>query len=255
MPEGDDIWRLAQRLNGSLGGRTLVRTDFRVPSLANAELAGQTIEAVESRGKHLLMRTDAGITIQSHLKMDGAWRVVRTGRGAGGRQHEIRAVLVTEPWTAVGTLLGVLDVWPTTRESEHLGHLGPDVLGPEWDPAEALRRLTADPDRPVGEAMIDQRVMAGPGNVYRSEVCFLRGIDPRTPVGSVRDPGAAVALTKRLMEANRRRGARITTGDSREPLWVYGRAGRPCRRCGTTVMRVGSDRERVAFLCPSCQPG
>jgi endonuclease-8 len=249
--EGDDIWRLANRLDGSLAGRTLVRTDFRFPSLANADLAGQAVEAVESRGKHVLMRTDAGATIHSHLKMDGAWRIVRTGRHPRG--HEIRAVLVTEPWTAVGTLLGILDIWPTAREQEHLGHLGPDVLGPGWDPAEALARLIAEPERPVGEALIDQRVMAGPGNVYRSEVCFLRGIDPRAPVGSIGNPAAAIALMKGLMEANRRRGARITTGDPREPLWVYGRAGRPCRRCGTTVERV--DAERVVFLCPSCQPG
>jgi endonuclease-8 len=255
VPEGDDIWRLAGRLHGALAGRTLVRTDFRVPSLANADLAGRRIDAVESRGKHILMRTDAGLTVHSHLKMDGAWLVLRTGTRARTPSHEIRAVLVTEPWTAVGSLLGILDVWPTAQERERLGHLGPDVLGSDWDPAAALRRLTADPARLVGEVLIDQRVMAGPGNVYRSEVCFLRGIDPRTPVGSVRDPAATVDLMKRLMEANRRRGARITTGDPRNPLWVYGRD--TCRRCGTRIDRISlgpSGGERVAYLCPNCQP-
>jgi endonuclease-8 len=183
VPEGDDIWRLAGRLHGALAGRTLVRTDFRVPSLANADLAGRRIDAVESRGKHILMRTDARLTVHSHLKMDGVWLVLRTGTRARTPSHEIRAVLVTEPWTAVGSLLGILDVWPTAQQRERLGHLGPDVLGSDWDPAAALRRLTADPARLVGEVLIDQRVMAGPGNVYRSEVCFLRGIDPRTPGG------------------------------------------------------------------------
>src|SRR5438093_1616098 len=123
----------------------------------------------------------------------------------------------------------------------------------------ALGRVTADPGRPVGEAVIDQRVMAGPGSVYRSEVCFLRGIDPRTPVGSVADPAAIVALVKRVMEANRERAPRVTTGDSRpgRRLWVYRRGGEGCRRCGTAIRRIvqGPEPEdRVVFLCPSCQP-
>jgi endonuclease VIII len=255
LPEGDDVWRLAVRLDGALRGRTLTGTDFRAPGLAAADLSGQALIGVDSRGKHLLMRTDAGTTIHSHLKMDGRWRLVRTGGRIPGPWHQVRAVIMAGPWTAVGSLLGILELWPTAEEGDRLGHLGPDVLGPDWDPAEALRRLTADPARPIGEALIDQRVMAGPGNVYRSEVCFLRGVDPRAPVGSVREPAAVVGLMQRLMEANRRRAPRVTTGDPREPLWVYGRAGEPCRRCGTAIERFGADQERVAFLCPSCQPG
>ena len=259
MPEGDDIWKLSRRLHERLAGQRLVKTDFRVPSLAGADLSGGTIERVGSRGKHILMRVDDGRTIHSHLKMDGSWQVRRTGERPRGRWHEVRAVLVTESWTAVGSLLGLLEIWPTDRELDRLGHLGPDVLGPDWDAAEALRRLTADPARPIGEAVLDQRVMAGPGNVYRSEACFLRGVDPRTPVGSVRDPAAMVTLLKRLLEANRNRPARVTTGNTREGrrLWVYGRTGEPCRRCGTPIRRItlgAEPEERVAFLCPSCQP-
>ena len=134
------------------------------------------------------------------------------------------------------------------------------MLGPDWDAAEALRRLMAQPDRAIGEALIDQRVMAGPGNVYKSEACFLRGVDPWTPVGEVSKPAAMVALMKRLMEANRSIGAQVTTGDTRpgRSHWVYGRGGEPCRRCGSRVRRASqgvAPRERVTYWCPSCQPG
>ena len=173
-------------------------------------------------------------------------------------RHEIRVVLQTEPWTAAGLRLGVLEVWESRREGERLGHLGPDVLGPDWDPDQAVRRLRAGPGRPIGEALVDQRVMAGPGNVYKSEACFLRGVYPRTPVGEVRDLEAMVAMVKRLMEANRDRTTRVTTGDTRpgRQYWVYGRGGEPCLRCGTPVERIlqGPDpEERVTYLCPSCQ--
>ncbi len=259
MPEGDDVHRLARRLHASMAGQVLTTTDFRVPALAGADLAGQRVDGVAARGKHLLLRTDGGLTVHSHLKMDGRWRLYRPGERWREPDHEVRAVLATDRAVAVGTLLGILEVWPTKEEPQRLDHLGPDVLGPDWDPDEALRRLTADPSRPVGEAVLDQRVMAGPGNVYRSEACFLRGLDPRTPVGTVRDPAALVALMKRLMEANRTRPVRVTTGDTRpgRNLWVYGRAGRPCRRCGTAIERItlgDAPEERVAFLCPSCQP-
>src|SRR5262249_10815504 len=155
------------------------RTDFRVPAFANADLSGHTLDRVDARGKHILMRVSDGRTIHSHLKMDGSWRVVPAGSRPPGRWDRIRAGLTTDGWLAVGSLVGILEIWPTSAEFEHLGHLGPDVLGPGWDAAEALRRLTADPLRPIGEVLLDQRVMAGPGNVYRSEICFLRGIDPR----------------------------------------------------------------------------
>ncbi|HEY7281443.1 MAG TPA: DNA-formamidopyrimidine glycosylase family protein [Actinomycetota bacterium] len=260
MPEGDDIWKLCSRLHERLAGSVLTRTDLRVPALATVDLSGARVERVDSRGKHILMRVDSGDTVHSHLKMDGAWRIQRTGERLRGRRHDVRAVLVTDRWTAVATLLGVLEMWPTAAEPDHLGHLGPDVLGRDWDPAEALHRLTADPARPVGDALIDQRVMAGPGNVYRSEICFLRGVDPRTPVGGVRDPAGMVSLTKRLLEANKGHPARVTTGNTREGqrLWVYGRRAEPCRRCGTPIEKITQGEQpedRVVYRCPSCQPG
>jgi endonuclease-8 len=210
-----------------------------------------------ARGKHLLMRTDAGIAIHSHLKMDGEWQLHAPGSAWRGPAHEIRVVLTTDARVAVGFRLGVVELLSARQEEEALGHLGPDVLGPNWDAGEATRRLGADPARAVHEAVQDQRVMAGPGNVYANEVCFLRGLHPGTPVGDVSDHAALVSLLHRLMSANRTTGRQITTGDTRRgrERWVYGRQGRPCLRCGTIVHRDRQETPaRVRYWCPACQP-
>ena len=254
MAEGDTVHGTAERLSERLAGRVLTRTDFRVPRFSTADLSGRVVDEIVARGKHLLMRTDRGETIHSHLGMDGSWRLYATGERWRGPAFEVRAVLEVRGWSAVGHRLPRLEILATARESEVLRELGPDPLGPDWDTAEAVRRLTAKPDRLVGEAVLDQTVMAGPGNVYRSEVCFLAGIDPRAPVGDLADPAGVVELTRTLMEANRDGGHRVTTGDRRSgrELWVYGRGGRPCRRCGTPVWRIEL-AGRVAYVCPRCQ--
>jgi endonuclease-8 len=260
MPEGDTVHLTAERLHAALAGERLLRTELRVPAFATSDLSGQTVRGVVARGKHLLLRTDAGLTLHTHLRMEGRWRLVRQQAGIGGRRDEIRVLLVTEPWTAIGSRLGVVELLPTDREDSVVGHLGPDPLGPDWDPDEALRRLLLREDRPIGEALLDQTVMAGPGNVYRCEALFLRGLDPWTPVGAVPMPGRLVDLVRRLMEANRSTGAQITTGDTRpgRTHWVYGRGAEPCRRCGTPIRRrasePGPDGEQVTFWCPQCQP-
>jgi endonuclease-8 len=259
MAEGDTVFAAAARMHEALAGRVLTRTDFRVPRFATADLSGRTVREVVSRGKHLLVRTDGEMSVHSHLGMDGGWHLYEPGERWRGRSFEVRGVLETDRWIAVGHRLRRLEVLRTSAESEVLRHLGPDVLGPDWDAAEATRRLIASPEREVGEALIDQSVMAGPGNVYRSEVCFLAGIDPRTPLGAVPDPGELVDLMKSLMERNRAGGRRVTTDDPRpgHELWVYGRRGRPCRRCGAPVrsfMQGPSGEERVTFACPTCQP-
>lgn len=258
MAEGDTVFATAVRMHEALAGQVLRRTDFRVPRFATADLSGQVVREVVSRGKHLLARTDGEFSVHSHLGMDGAWRLYEPGERWRGRSFEVRAVLETEHRIAVGHRLRRLDVLRTSAESDVLGELGPDVLGPDWDAHEATRRLIASPERDVGEALIDQSVMAGPGNVYRSEVCFLAGIDPRTSVDTLTDPDDLVALMKSLMERNRAGGRRVTTDDPRRDheLWVYGRSGRPCRRCGTPIrsfMQGPSGEERVTFACPSCQ--
>src|SRR5262245_13292252 len=259
MAEGDTVHATADRLHETLAGQAFTRTDFRVPRAATADLSGQVVREVAARGKHLLIRTDAELSIHSHLGMDGSWRVDVPGERRRGRAFEVRAVLETETAVAVGHRLRTLEVIRTKAEAKVLAHLGPDVLGSDWDAAEATRRLTAAPDREVGEALIDQAVMAGPGNVYRSEVCFLGGVDPRTPVGDVEDPARLVELMGTAMDANRGGGRRVTTGDPRpgHELWVYGRRGRPCRRCGTPVRSFeqgDAGSRRIVFACPSCQP-
>ena len=258
MPEGDTVLVAAQRLHGALAGEELTRSDFRVPRFATVDLAGQVVDNVVARGKHLLLRTDGGITVHSHFKMEGAWHLYRPGDKWRGPGFQVRAVLETKPWLAVGFRLGRLDVIKTAREGALLAHLGPDVLGADWDPTEVVRRLRAQPERQIGTALLDQRTIAGPGNIYKSEACFLHGVDPFTKVGEVTDLDGLVALMKRLMEANRTAGQQVTTGDRRpgHARWVSGRSGRPCRRCGTLIRSADQESygsERITYWCPGCQ--
>lgn len=262
MPEGDTVHRAAARLHAALAGQTVLRSDVRVPRFATADLGGDTVDEVVARGKHLLMRI-GGITVHSHLKMEGAWHLMRLGERWRRPAFEARIVLETTAssgphWQAVGFALGELDLVPRDAEHEVVGHLGPDPLADDFDRSEALRRLTADPDRPIGLALLDQRVVAGFGNDYRNELLFLRGVLPETPVGSV-DVEAALDLGVRLIRANRDRDERTTTGNTRrgERLWVAHRDGRACRRCGTRIRRglLGDDAltERITWFCPTCQ--
>ncbi len=261
MPEGDTVWLVARGLREALAGRVLTRAELRVPALATTELTGRRIEDVVARGKHLMVRLEGGWTLHSHLRMDGAWRIFGAGqRWSGGPAHEIRAVLANADAVAVGYRLPVLELLATADENTAVGHLGPDLLGPDWDAREALRRLLADPARPVGEALLDQRNLAGIGNVYKSELCFLRGVTPWTPVGECARPERLVVLARRLLEANRTRHGHVTTGDPRRGRrhWVYDRAHRPCLRCGTPIRQAGQGaphEERVTYWCPSCQKG
>ncbi|MFF2065381.1 Fpg/Nei family DNA glycosylase [Streptomyces sp. NPDC058200] len=266
MPEGDTVWQAARRLHLALAGRTLVRSDLRVPALATTDLSGRTVLDVTPRGKHLLMRIEGGLTLHSHLRMDGAWKVYSAGdRWRGGPGHQIRAVLDAGDRTAVGYRLPVLELLRTTDEQRVVGHLGPDLLGPDWDQDEALRRLLDDPGRPFGSALLDQRNLAGIGNVFMAELCFLARVTPWTPAGDVPSPERVVAAAQRLLEANRERFDRTTTSTavrarSAHRLYVYGRAGRPCLVCGAAV-RVASEthgrtgRERPTYWCPRCQSG
>ena len=254
------VWRAARQLDAALAGHVLTRTDFRVPRYATADFAGQTVLRTASRGKHLLTRLSGGHTVHTHLKMDGSWRI-RPATGYPPRDHRVRLVLANQRWQAIGYLLGVVEVVPTDREDTVVGHLGPDLLGQDWDQAEAVGRLMLSPERPVGEALLDQRNLAGIGNLYKSEVLFLRGVSPWRPVADAGDLSALVELARRLLDANKERIGQVTTGDPGRgrQTWVYGRAGLPCRRCGTAVRRAGQGQgqateERVTFWCPSCQP-
>jgi endonuclease-8 len=262
MPEGDTVWQAARRLDEALAGHALVRSDLRVPSLATADLRGRTVREVVPRGKHLLTRFDGGLTLHSHLRMDGAWQVYGRGeRWRGGPGHQIRAILATAERTAVGYRLPVLELLRTAEEHRAVGHLGPDLLGPDWDADEAERRLLAAPDRPLGAALLDQRTMAGIGNVYMAELCFLARATPWLPVADLPSPTDLVTTARRLLEHNRDRPVRTTATDSRgQRLYVYGRAGRPCLRCGSAIRLASAShgapgRERPTYWCPGCQKG
>ncbi|MFC8344256.1 Fpg/Nei family DNA glycosylase [Streptomyces sp. NPDC057280] len=261
MPEGDTVWQAANRLHTALAGQVLTRSDLRVPKFATADLTGRTVLDVTPRGKHLLTRIEGGLTLHSHLKMDGSWKVYANGRRwTGGPAHQIRAILGNADRTAVGYRLPVLELLRTSDEDRVVGHLGPDLLGPDWNADRALANLLADPARPLGEALLDQRNLAGIGNVYKSELCFLLGVTPWLPVGALPADRAAKlpALAKKVLEANRDRPVRTTTGRHGHDLFVYGRAGTPCLRCRTPV-RVANQgdgsRERPTYWCPTCQKG
>lgn len=263
MPEGDTVHRTADRLHRALAGRVIERAELRWPSVPEVDLAGSTTIEVVARGKHLLHRLDSGTTLHSHLRMEGQWRIEhpgpRTERGL--RRHDLRAAVLTDTWSALGLRLGMLDLVPTAREHDVVGHLGPDVLGPDWDPDRARDALLAHPGVTV-EALLDQRVLAGVGTFWASEVLFVERVHPWTPAGAL-DPGhieRLLARLHRLMTAAERTGWQASTGVQRsgEEAYVHARSGRPCRRCGDTVrvaMAGTPPRERTIFSCPTCQGG
>jgi len=256
MPEGDTVFRTARRLDEALVGGEVARFDLRVPRFATLDLTGQPILSSIARGKHLLLRIGDS-TLHSHLRMDGAWLVYRAGEKWRHPAFKVRAIVGTAQREAVGIDLAEIEVVPTRDEDELVGHLGPDPLGPDWDAVEAARRVSAD-TRSIHVALLDQRNVAGFGNEYAAELLFLRGILPTTPAPEV-DVPALLDLGVRTIRANRDRRHRTFTGVDRpgQGTWVYGRAGRQCRRCGTPIRRgeQGTDptRERITFWCPVCQ--
>jgi endonuclease-8 len=262
VPEGDTVFRAARRLDAALAGSTLVHGEIDVPAYSTADLAGFTVDQVVARGKHLLMRLRRGderLTLHSHLKMDGAWVLVPASRPPrAGPAHEVRARLSTEQWHAIGTLLGTVTLLPTDDEHQVVGHLGPDPLDDAFDAAEAVRRLAGQPDREVAEALRDQRNLAGLGNELVVETLYLRGVHPWRPVREVElDP--LVALATKVIRANATRRVRSFTGDLRpgRTTYVYGREGRPCRRCGARVSardQGAPTKLRRTWWCPVCQP-
>jgi endonuclease-8 len=273
MPEGDTVWRTARRLDQALSGRPLTESEFRVPRWATVDLVGQTVDQTVSRGKHILTRLPE-VTVHTHLKMEGSWHVYRPSSRWRAPAHQARLILGNAEWRAVGFQLGTVEV--VRRADEHLvvGHLGPDVLGPDWSLDEAVRRLRDQPLRPIVEALLDQRNLAGVGNLYAVETAFLLGLHPSLPVAEVPSLEPVLERVRQLMQANLEHAEQMTTGDRRRGRthWVYGRSGQPCRRCGS-VIRSGRlawdedrlrrddpaidpepDRARTAYWCPACQP-
>ncbi|WP_018348488.1 DNA-formamidopyrimidine glycosylase family protein [Longispora albida] len=238
MPEGDSVLRTARRLGELLTGQALTSSDFRVPQLATADLSGWVVRESAARGKHLLLRFDREYTLHSHLRMDGSWRAYRAGeRWTGGPGHLIRVVLGVAGWAIVGYHLHELAIVPTARENDLVGHLGPDLLGSDWDASEAARRIAARPEVPIGEALMDQRNLAGIGNIFKAETLFRARVSPYAPAGTVPDLAGLVTIAQELLSG------------SRQPL-VYGK--RICPRCRGLISR-DTLAGRVTYWCPSCQ--
>ncbi len=268
MPEGDVLRRAAAHLDRALAGHRLVRADLRWPTAATVDLRGRTVLGTRPYGKHLLTRFDDGRTLHTHLRMDGTWRVVPSSdRRAAARSPQVRAVLAVAGWTAVGFQLGMLDVVPTSGERALLGHLGPDVLDGDFDETpgvpwagppvldlptpgidEAVRRWHAQGARPVGEVLLDQRVVAGLGTIFMAESLFARGWWPWARADAVDDAHEVLRAGRALLRAS------VATG--RPDAAVYGREGRTCLRCGARVARdeIGqAPTQRQVYWCPGCQ--
>lgn len=262
MPEGDTVWRTARLLDRALGGQLLTRTDFRVPSLALVNLASGVVRQTVSRGKHLLTHIDTPTdhwTLHTHLKMEGSWQVYTPGQKWRRPQHQARVILQAGDHVVVGFSLGIVELLHRNEEDAAVGHLGPDLLGPDWDEREALSRLLGEPSRPIRETLLDQRVLAGIGNMYAAELCFLHGLHPERPVGEVPTPIRLIRRAKQVLDLNKDRAIQCTTGDLRDGkrMWVYRRDKNPCLRCGTIIevtMLGDPGRERAAYWCPHCQP-
>jgi endonuclease-8 len=262
VPEGDTVFHTGERLRSALVGHTLTHTDFRHPRLAALDLAGLDVTAVRTVGKHLFLRFSDDTSLHSHLMMDGSWRVFRRGQRWSMPGHHARVVLTHHTAQVVGFRVHDLDLVPTAEESRFVAHLGPDLLDPDWGPEHAetaVAALRARPDLAIGEALLDQRVMAGVGNVFKTEICFLLGVSPWTPVSEV-DVDRAVRLAHRLLRVNARRSRRVTTGTDApgRRSWVYERTRQGCLRCGGPVLVADQGegiRARPTWYCPRCQPG
>jgi endonuclease-8 len=249
MPEGDAVLRTARRLDRALSGGVLTRTDFRVPRFATSDLTGEPVVETVSRGKHLLTRIGDDWTLHTHLKMEGSWATLRPRQRWPKAPHTARVVLETDTVQAVGFQLGIVELLRRDGEADAVGHLGPDLLGSDWDEHEAVRRLSAHPDEPVFDALRDQTLLAGIGTMWAAEIGFTMGLHPTLPVREVPD----------LLRTVRVAHLKLTQAASRRPPAnaVYGRGRMPCPRCGTPIQRIemgGEARLRPAYFCPHCQP-
>ena len=274
MPEGDTIFRAARTLHRALAGKPVIGFESMFPALTRVHvdtpLTTQTVESVSSSGKHLLMRFSGGLVLRTHMRMNGSWHIYRPHETWQRPRRDMRIVVATADFVAVGFNIPVAEFIRARELSRHeeLRRLGPDLLAVEFDEEEALRRIQVRPAEPIAEVLINQRVVAGIGNVYKSEVLFACRINPFVKAGDLEIDALRCVITtaRRLLLANVHTplapmttytGFRRTTGrdNPSERLWVYGRAGHPCRRCGTTLqLDKRGTNARLTYWCPSCQP-
>lgn len=274
MPEGDTIFRAARRLQQALAGKTVTHFETALAQLARIDrdepLAGRSVASVSSLGKHLLIEFSGDLILRTHMRMNGSWHLYRPGERWRLPRADMRVVVSTAEFVAVGFNIPVAEFHTTESlaRQKDIRAIGPDLLGQELDPSAALERLRSRPSLSIAEALLNQRLVAGIGNVFKSEVLFSCGIDPFASVASLSDQSLLdlVRTGQKLMALNVRDshsggittyiGFRRTTGrsDPAERLWVYGRRGKPCRKCGTAIgyRKQGLDA-RSTYWCPQCQ--
>ena len=274
MPEGDTIFRAARTLHRALAGKPVTRFESVFPALTRVHVdkpfTGQTIDAVSASGKHLLMRFSGGFVLRTHMRMNGSWHIYRPGEKWQRSRHDMRVLIATADFVAVGFNIPVAELVASRDIGRHaeLSKLGPDLLSDDFDEQEAFRRIRARATDAVADVLLNQRVVAGIGNVYKSEVLFSCGIHPFATVAALSDDEIhhAIATARKYLLVNVHSslapmttygGFRRTTGrdNPRERLWVYGRVGLPCRRCGTPIeLKKHGEAARLTYWCPACQP-
>lgn len=274
MPEGDTIYRAARTLHTALAGHVVTRFETGLAQLAQIDrdepIAGRTVDAVSSAGKHLLMTFSGGLVLRTHMRMNGSWHLYRHGEQWWRSRQSMRVRIDTADWVAVAFNVPVAE-FVTPKQLDSAGPvaaLGPDLLGADFDRDEAVRRLLASAHQPIALSLLDQRLVAGIGNVYKSEVLFLGGVHPFTPAGAVGREALErmMDLARGLLKDNVAEGTsgQIQTFrnlrqtnrsiDPNQNLWVYGRGGKPCRRCGTPIeMQKMGVEARSTYWCPKCQ--
>jgi endonuclease VIII len=275
MPEGDSIFRAARTLNRALAGQVVTKFETQLPQLSRIDydspIAGRTVESVDASGKWMRIYFSGDLILLTHMLMSGSWHIYRFGEPWKRPRIQMRVAIYANDFVAVAFQVPVAEFHTAATLQRHpsVRRLGPDVLAPEFDEKAAVRQLSTAPDLEVGVALLRQSLVAGMGNVFKSEVCFASNVHPFRPVGSLTENelhslmrNARIFMRNNVSERSGGQivtytGMRRTTGRANpsERLWVYKRDGQPCRRCGTSIMSAKQGVEaRVTFWCPRCQP-
>jgi len=271
VPEGDTIFRAARTLNRALAGRIVTRFESVYPALTRVDydtpITGRVVEAVSSRGKHVLMAFSGDLVLHTHMRMHGSWHIYRPGERWRAPSHEMRIVIGTDAYVAVAFNVPIAEFLTGAELARHtqIQALGPDLTDPLFDREDVRRRLAAHGAEPVHDVLLNQQVLSGIGNVLKSEVLFVARLNPFIPAREIDDAtfNRLMDVSLRLMRMNITDSANMTaafgrgtTGslDPRAKLFVYGRGGKPCRTCGTPIesRKTGVD-SRLTYWCPKCQ--